>query len=104
MPESEWRAPCYKGRRNACRRKREAAAAAARLSRSSSNDKTSEREKSDPATMQIGVTALGTATNNASNPSKSWAEWVRGKGYGTRNRNRRGKRTTNRSRRRRRRH
>uniref|UniRef100_A0A6C0DWT1 Uncharacterized protein n=1 Tax=viral metagenome TaxID=1070528 RepID=A0A6C0DWT1_9ZZZZ len=53
--ESEWRAPCYKGRRNACRR-RDAAAKEERLSRSpsssrySSSDETSKHEKSKETT------------------------------------------------------
>ena len=104
MPESEWRATCYKGRRNGCRRRRKAAAAAAaaRLSRSSSrsssNDKTSEREKSTEP-IRHTVTAL----NNA--PTQSWSEWARGKGFmrrtrskGSKKRPGRGKRTTKRRR------
>ena len=91
MPESEWRAPCYKGRRNACRRKRAAAAAAAAAAeRWRSDDKTSER--SEPETMQVGVTPLGRTGTAA---TKTWREWAYGKGkrrsaaYKSRKRNRR---------------
>ena len=90
MPESEWRAPCYKGRRNACRRKRAAAAAAAAERWWRSDDKTSER--SEPETMQVGVTPLGRTGTAA---TKTWREWVYGKGkrrsaaYKSRKRNRR---------------
>ena len=92
MPESEWHAPCYKGRRNACRRKREAE----RLSRSSSDDETSQREKSTEP-IRHTVTAL----NNAPTQSLS----VQGKGVrrrtrskGSKNKRSRGKRNTNRRR------
>ena len=78
MPESEWRAPCYKGRRNACRRKREAAAAERRRSFPFS----SSSERSEPETMQIGVTALGrtgtAAQNNINPPVTTWREWAFG--------------------------
>lgn len=93
-PPDDWHAPCYKGRRNACRRKREAE----RLSRLSSDDETSEREKS---TEPIRHTV--TASNNA--PTQSWSEWARGKGVrrrtrskGSKKRRSRGKRTTKRRR------
>ena len=80
MPESEWRAPCYKGRRNACRRKRAAAAAAAAERWWRSDDKTSER--SEPETMQVGVTPLGrtgtAAQNNTNPPVTTWREWAFG--------------------------
>ena len=88
----DWHAPCYKGRRNACRRKREAE----RLSRMSSNEETSEREKTkEPIRHTL------TALNNA--PTQSFG--VQGKGVrrrtrskGSKKKNSRGKRSTKRRR------
>lgn len=95
MPESEWHAPCYGAKRRGCRRRREAAEAE-RLSRSSSDNETSEREKSTEP-IRHTVTAL----NNAPTQSLS----VQGKGVRRRTRSKgskkkrsRGKRTTNRRR------
>jgi hypothetical protein len=101
--ESEWRAPCYKGRRNACRRK-QAAAEAERLSRSSSSsgDDTPKREKSKE-TIRHTVNPY----SQASTTSQSWSERIFGKGFktkarrskGSKKRRGRGKRTARRSRR-----
>jgi hypothetical protein len=113
MPESEseskseWRAPCYKGRRNACRRK-QAAAEAERLSRSSSRsssssgDDTPKREKSKE-TIRHTVNPY----SQASTRSQSWSERIFGKGFktkarrnkGSKKRRGRGKKTARRSRR-----
>ena len=97
MPESEWRAPCYKGRRNACRRKREAAEA----ERSRSDDETSEREKSKETIRPI-VNPYGDVITSG----QSAIERIFGKGFrnrtrrnGSRKMPRRGKRTTTRRRR-----
>ena len=97
MPESEWRAPCYKGRRNACRRKREAAAAEAERSRS--DDKTSEREKSKE-TIRPAVNSYGDVITSGP------MERIFGKGFrnrtrrnGSRKMPRRSKRTATRRRR-----
>ena len=98
MPESEWRAPCYKGRRNACRRKR-AAAAAAEAERSRSDDKTYEREKSKE-TIRPAVNPYGDVTTSGP------MERIFGKGFrnrtrrnGSRKMPRRSKRTATRRRR-----
>ena len=106
-PESEWRAPCYKGRRNACRRK-QAAAEAERLSRSSSRsssssgDDTPKREKSkEPIRHTVNP------YSQASTSGQSWSERIFGKGFktkarrnkGSKKRHRHGKRTARRSRR-----
>jgi len=103
--KSEWRAPCYKGRRNACRRK-QAAAEAERLSRSnseySSDEETPKREKSKE-TIRHTVNPY----SDASTSGQSWSERIFGKGFKTKSRRRkgskkrrgRGKRTARRSRR-----
>ncbi len=101
--KSEWRAPCYKGRRNACRRK-QAAAEAERLSRSSSSsdDDTPKREKSKE-TIRHTVNPY----SQASTTGQSWSERIFGKGLmrratrskGSKKRRGRGKRTARRSRR-----
>ena len=98
MPESEWRAPCYKGRRNACRRKR-AAAAAAEAERLRSDDKTFEREKSKE-TIRPAVNPYGDVITSGP------MERIFGKGFrnrtrrnGSRKMPRRSKRTATRRRR-----
>ena len=100
--KSEWRAPCYKGRRNACRRK-QAAAEAERLSRSSSSsgDDTPKREKSKE-TIRHTVNPY----SQASTTGQSWSERIFGKGFktkarrnkGSKKRHGRGKRTAKRGR------
>ena len=103
MPDSskssDWHAPCYGAKRRGCRRRREAAEAE-RLSRLSSDDETSEREKSTESIRHI-LTAL----NNAPVKRQSWSEWVRGEGFRRRTRSKgskkkrsRGKKTTKRRR------
>ena len=101
--KSEWRAPCYKGRRNACRRK-QAAAEAERLLRSSSSsgDDTPKREKSKE-TIRHTLNPY----SQASTRSQSWSERIFGKGFktkarrnkGSKKRRGRGKKTARRSRR-----
>jgi len=105
--KSEWRAPCYKGRRNACRRK-QAAAEAERLSRSSSRSSSSsdddipKREKSKE-TIRHTVNPY----SQTSTTGQSWSERIFGKGLirratrskGSKKRRSRGKRTARRSRR-----
>jgi len=101
--KSEWRAPCYKGRRNACRRK-QAAAEAERLSRSSSSsdDDTPKREKSKE-TIRHTVNPY----SDVSTTGQSWSERIFGKGLmrratrnkGSKKRRGRGKKTARRSRR-----
>lgn len=96
MPESEWHAPCYKGRRNACRRKREAE----RLSRLSSDDETSVREKSTEP-----IRPIVNPYSDVSTTGQSAIERIFGKGFrrrtrskGSKKRRSRGKRTTKRRR------
>jgi hypothetical protein len=101
--KSEWRAPCYKGRRNACRRK-QAAAEAERLSRSSSSsdDDIPKREKSKE-TIRHTVNPY----SDVSTTGQSWSERIFGKGFktkarrskGSKKRRGRGKKTARRSRR-----
>ena len=70
--------------------------------RQTSSSSSSSSERSEPATMQIGVAALGrtgtAAQNNINTTTKTWREWAYGKGirrkrrsaaYKSRKRNRR---------------